>query len=69
MSNVNRPELLAQLARREITQEKLAQRLAVRPSTFSSWVRGINPAPKGFTNSVEDALGLRRGTLKERQAA
>lgn len=66
MTPIDRPELLAQLARRDLTQTQLAMLMRVRPSTFSSWARGINPAPEGFRESVEDALGLERGTLKAR---
>jgi transcriptional regulator with XRE-family HTH domain len=69
MSPINRSELLVQLARCGLTQEQLAQRLHVRPSTFSSWARGVNPAPAGFADRVEDELGLERGSLNNRNAA
>ena len=69
MPPINRSELLVQLARCGLTQERFAQRIHVRPSTFSSWVRGVNPAPPGFAERVEDELGLERGSLNNRSAA
>ena len=56
--------LLVELARRGLTQVQLAQKLKIKPSTFSSWIREINPAPERFREDLEDALGLRRGALK-----
>ena len=63
---LDRGELLAQLARREMSQREVAEMIGCRPSSFSSWIRGVNPSPDGFRQRVEDALGLRRGALKNR---
>ena len=59
----HRGELLAQLARREMSQRRVAEMIGWRPSSFSAWTRGVNPAPPRFREQIEDALGLRRGAL------
>jgi predicted transcriptional regulator len=60
---LDRGELIAQLARRDMSQREMAEIIGARPSTFSSWIRGVNPAPDGLREAVEHALGLRRGAL------
>jgi hypothetical protein len=64
VDSINQKELLAQLVRRGISQAQFAMSLGRRPSTFSAWIRGVNPAPKGFREDLEDELGLRRGALR-----
>jgi transcriptional regulator with XRE-family HTH domain len=64
VESINHRELVAQLVRRGISQEQFAMSLGKRPSTFSAWIRGVNPAPEGFRENLEDELGLRRGALR-----
>ncbi|MCX6833523.1 MAG: helix-turn-helix transcriptional regulator [candidate division Zixibacteria bacterium] len=65
MGSIDIRELRAELVRKDMTLAALALSLGIRPSTFSSYARGINPAPPDLRQRVEAALGLRRGTLKD----
>lgn len=64
MDLINHNELVAQLVRRGISQGQFAMSLGRRPSTFSAWIRGVNSAPEGFREALEDELGLERGALR-----
>ena len=66
MDSIDHRELLVHLVRRGISQGQFAMSLGKRPSTFSAWIRGVNPAPDGFRETLEDELGLRRGTLRNK---
>lgn len=63
MATIDIRELRVELARRDLTQGELATRISTRPSTLSSWLRGVNPPPPQFRERVEEALGLHPGAL------
>jgi transcriptional regulator with XRE-family HTH domain len=56
-------ELRVELARQNMTRRSLAERLAVPPSTLSSWLHGAAPAPRNLAARIENALRLEPGAL------
>lgn len=60
---VNLLKLRAELARRGMTQSDLASQLHERPTTFSAWLRGVNPAPSDLAERIAGQLGLSEGDI------
>lgn len=60
---LDRRTLRVELARRDLTQTRLAGMLGVPPTSLSTWLRGEHPAPPDLKRKIETALGLSAGTL------
>jgi transcriptional regulator with XRE-family HTH domain len=60
---VNVDTLHVELARRRLTQTRLALSLGRSPSTLSSWLRGAHPGPEDLAEQIERLLGIPRGGL------
>lgn len=46
-----------------LSQAGLAERAGIKPSTLSSWEKGLNEPPPDAVFGIEQALGLKPGTL------
>ncbi len=60
---LNHLQLKAELARRGLSQWRLAKKIGYPASTFSDYVRGARPAPADLVNRIERALQLPTGSL------
>lgn len=65
MSKLDSTRLRVELARLNFTRRRLARELAVPPSTLSTWLHGVAPAPKDLTERIEVALRLSPGSLTQ----
>ena len=65
---LDRRTLRVELARRDLTQTRLAGMLGVPPTSLSTWLSGAHPAPADLASRIETALGLSRGALAARGA-
>ncbi|MHB1845349.1 MAG: helix-turn-helix domain-containing protein [Deltaproteobacteria bacterium] len=63
---VRRKALRIELARRNITQQRLALKIHVSPTTLSGWLRGAHPPPKDLAARIEKRLRIPRGRLDPR---
>ena len=66
MDHVDVRTLKAELARQGLTLVAHAKRIETPPSTLSAWRHGVNVPPKNLPSRIEQALGVRRGSLKPR---
>jgi transcriptional regulator with XRE-family HTH domain len=63
MSAVDQARLRIELARRNMTKRRLAEKLDLPPSTLSTWLNGGAPPPKDLAARIESALRLEAGEL------
>jgi transcriptional regulator with XRE-family HTH domain len=63
MGAVDQARLRIELARRNMTKRRLAERLDLPPSTLSTWLNGGAPPPKDLAARIESALRLKPGEL------
>lgn len=66
MSAVDIDRLRVELARLNITKQRVAQLLKIPPSTLSTWLCGAAPGPTDLPNRIERALRLKAGSLSVR---
>lgn len=63
MSAVDPQRLRVELAKKDVTKRRLAEKMSVPPSTLSTWLHGAAPAPADLAERIEAALNLKPGSV------